>query len=86
MPHPEIELARKNAQREIAASEQARAAHQRAYLEEYEFRGDGGDHTPTEAELTLITDAVEGLLADDKWLAAVVRLHQQRDLLRSLPT
>lgn len=34
------------------------------YVREYEFRGDGGDYTPTEGERLLIEDALHGFLAD----------------------
>lgn len=40
------------------------------YIDSYEFRGDGGDYTPNETEVLLITDAVIGLLEDDDFKAA----------------
>lgn len=33
------------------------------YAKEYEFRGDSGDYTPTEAERAMIEDAIEGYLS-----------------------
>lgn len=35
-----------------------------AYLDEYEFRGDGGDYAPNEQEFILIEDAIRGVLHD----------------------
>lgn len=37
------------------------------YLDGYELRGDGGDHTPSEFESLLIKDAIMGLLVDEAW-------------------
>lgn len=34
-----------------------------SYAAEYEFRGDGGDHVPTENERAMIEDAIEGYIA-----------------------
>ncbi|QDJ40330.1 hypothetical protein [Bordetella hinzii] len=39
------------------------------YLDGYELRGEPGDHTPTEFERFLILDAINGLLADEEFLA-----------------
>lgn len=39
------------------------------YLDEYELRLDDGCHAPTEAEQFLIADAINGLLADDEFMA-----------------
>lgn len=47
------------------------------YLLGYEFRGDGGDHTPTEAERLLIEDAIQGLLVDEDFIQAFVTMHNQ---------
>lgn len=33
------------------------------FASEYEFRGDGGDHVPTENERAMIEDAIEGYLS-----------------------
>jgi len=33
------------------------------FASEYEFRGDGADHTPSDSERTMIEDAIEGYLA-----------------------
>jgi len=41
------------------------------YIEEYEFRGDGGDYSPSERERLLIADAIHGVLADDEIVAAI---------------
>lgn len=46
-----------------------------AYVADYDFRGDDGDHTPTEGERILIEDAIMGLLADDDFLSAFKALH-----------
>ena len=35
-----------------------------SYAQEYEFRGDGGDYTPTDAERTMIEDAICGYLGE----------------------
>lgn len=35
----------------------------RDYVDAYTFRGDAGDHTPSEAERVMIEDAIEGYLA-----------------------
>jgi hypothetical protein len=40
------------------------------YVGGYEFRGDGGDHTPTESEAILILDAIHGLLEEEDFLKA----------------
>jgi hypothetical protein len=37
------------------------------YVDNYEFNFDEGSHTPTEFEMTLIKDAIYGLLADTDW-------------------
>lgn len=39
--------------------------------EGYEFYGDNGTHTPTEAERILLVDFVHGLLADEEFLDAI---------------
>lgn len=53
-----------------------------AYVDDYEMRGDDGDHTPTEGERAMIKDAIMGLLVDDdwdaEWGAHVQRLVAQR--------
>ena len=38
------------------------------YLDGYEFGGDDGDYTPTEAESLLIDDVIQGLLAESEFL------------------
>ena len=35
-----------------------------SYAQEYEFRGDGGDYVPTDAERTMIEDAICGYLGE----------------------
>lgn len=66
----------------------------REYLEGYELRGDGGDHTPTEFEAALIADAVAGLIGEDEFVRCLhawdslrtrpagVTVRQPRELLR----
>lgn len=34
------------------------------YVRDYEFRGDGGDYTPSEPERALLEDAINGFIAD----------------------
>lgn len=41
------------------------------YIDGYEFRGEPGDHIPTEFERFLITDAIVGLLSDEKILPLI---------------
>ena len=42
-----------------------------AYLEDYEFEGDGGSHTPGEFERFVIKDAIMGLLVDEAFEKAL---------------
>lgn len=84
MAHPEIELAAANAARAVVEGSKTVNDHIQTYIEDYEFRGDSGDHTPTEDERVLIADAIAGLLADDVFLKAFLRLLEQRKLLASL--
>jgi hypothetical protein len=41
------------------------------YLDGYEFRGDGGDHKPTDEEIELIDDVISGLIADEAFSNAL---------------
>jgi hypothetical protein len=41
------------------------------YLDGYEFRGDGGDHAPTDDERELIDDVISGLIADEAFSRAL---------------
>jgi hypothetical protein len=41
------------------------------YVDDYEFRGDGGDYSPSEREHLLIYDAIQGLIEDEKFLALI---------------
>lgn len=77
-PAGDAELERLGAR--IAASD-ALHAFVCEYLEGYELRGDGGDHEPTEFEVTLIADAVAGLIGEDEFIR---RLHAW-DVLRTFP-
>lgn len=43
------------------------------YLDGYQFDGDEGSHTPTPDEKLLIEDAINGLLADEAFLFALVK-------------
>lgn len=38
------------------------------YIDEYEFRADEGDYSPTEHERLIIYDAIQGLLIDNKFI------------------
>jgi hypothetical protein len=45
------------------------------YAENYEFRGDGGDYKPTDAEKLMIEDAITGAIGEIR--SAVLRLVQE---------
>ncbi len=83
--HPEIKLARENAERNLREGLDTENQLIKDYLEGYEFRGDGGDHTPNEFEEVLLIDAVGGLAGDEKFRALVAKNESLRRLLDSLP-
>jgi hypothetical protein len=49
---------------EIEREEQMLAGKVADYVANYEFRGDEGDHAPSDGERALIEDAIQGFLAD----------------------
>jgi len=83
--HPEIELARKNAERDLREGLEAENQLIKDYIAEYEFRGDDGDHFPTEFEQVLLIDAVAGLTGDDRLRALIAQNESRRQLLDGLP-
>ena len=46
-------------------------AYIRDELDAYEFRGDEGDYTPSDADRVLLEDFVQGLIADDAFVSLV---------------
>ena len=83
--HPEIELARRNAERDLREGLAQEGELIADYIEGYEFRGEGADHIPTEDERVLLIDAVAGLLGDEKLRALVAQNESRRELLEGLP-
>lgn len=82
--HPEIELARSNAVRDQKNSWDELNAFVSEYVSEYELRADQ-DHKPDELASLMITDAITGLLADEKFIAMVTQIGQRDKMLKSLP-
>jgi hypothetical protein len=83
--HPEIRLARDNAKRDLAEGWEVLNRLIKEYLDGYEFRGEGGDHVPTEDERELLNDVIAGLIADGEFCAAIARNYARQRLLQSLP-
>lgn len=48
------------------------------YVQSYDFRGDDGDHTPTDGERVLIEDAIMGLLAEPRFVDAFKAMYLAR--------
>lgn len=84
--HAEIELTRKQAERDLREGLEAENQLIKDYLEDYAFRGDGGDHTPDEFEQLLLIDALAGLIADDNLRALITRNESYHHLLDGLPS
>ena len=83
--HPEIELAVRNAKQDIERYDKKLHDVIKEYMHGYEFRYEcGGGYKPTEAELTVIEDVIEGLLAEPLFTEYLTQLESNRRLVRGL--
>ncbi len=80
--HPEIERARVDASADMQDALMIMERHIETYVQDYEWRADEGDHTPTEDERALIADAIHGLLADHDFMDSLRRYFEQREFLK----
>lgn len=82
----EIDLARRNAKRDLRAGLDAEIKMIDGYLDGYEFRREaGGGVRPNRRERAMLVDAILGLTGNPDFRAAVAQNESRRKLLESLP-